>query len=151
MLIYQSINTALGYTGIYSPNSRSIWPVETNQYNITIATHSNIIMGNDVATDIHCDVTMSNDINMCTYHGITMHKDVAMSSFYDVFSAVCLIEFILLSVVTSSCLISLSLRTLFLFVCRATSLILHTHETSLHKHNSFVLHSLIKHSLVLVI
>ncbi len=65
---------------------RSIRPVENNQYNITMATHYDMTMGNDVAKDahreitmgnyvaidIHCDITMSNDVAMCTYHGITM-------------------------------------------------------------------------------
>ncbi len=77
---------------------RSIRPVEINQYDITIATHYGITMGNDgcllwnttgndVARDIHYDVTMSNDVAMCTYHDITMHNDIAMSLFYYVFSA----------------------------------------------------------------
>ncbi len=66
---------------------RSIRAVEINQYDITMATHYDITMGNDVARDahfeitmgngvardIHGDVTMSNDVAMCTYHGITMH------------------------------------------------------------------------------
>ncbi len=81
----------------------SIRPVEINQYDITIATHYDITMGNDidvhceitigkdVARDIHCDVTMSNDIAMCTFHGIIKHNDVAMNIFYYVFSALCLI------------------------------------------------------------
>ncbi len=77
---------------------------ETNQYDITMATHYDITigndiardahceitMGNDVARDIHCDVTMSNDITVCTYHGITMHA-IAMNLFYYVFSALYLI------------------------------------------------------------
>ncbi len=65
---------------------RSIRPVEIHQYDITMATHYDITMGNDIVRDTHCeitmgnvsrdihfDVTMSNDIAMCTYHGITMH------------------------------------------------------------------------------
>ncbi len=62
---------------------RSIKPVEINQYDITMATHYVVTMGNniamdvhfemamgtDVARDIHCDVTMSNnDVVMCTWH-----------------------------------------------------------------------------------
>ncbi len=61
---------------------RSIRPVEMNQYDITMVTHYDITMGNDiaryahceitmgndVARDIHCDITMSNDVAMCTYH-----------------------------------------------------------------------------------
>ncbi len=72
---------------------RSIRLVEINQYDITMATHYDITMGNDVARDmhceitmgidvarnIHCDVIMSNDVAMCTYHGITMHNDVTMN------------------------------------------------------------------------
>ncbi len=40
---------------------------DINQYDITIATHYDITIGNDVARDIHCDVKMSNDIAMCRY------------------------------------------------------------------------------------
>ncbi len=53
--------------------------MEINQYDITMVTHYDITMGNDVARDIHCDVTMSNDIAMCTYHGITMHVTRVMT------------------------------------------------------------------------
>ncbi len=56
---------------------RSIRPVDINQYNITMATHYDITMGNDIA--------------MCIYHGITMHNVVAMNLFYYVFSTQCLI------------------------------------------------------------
>ncbi len=87
----------------------SIRPVEINQYDITMATHYDITMGNDVARDadceitmgndvarnIHCDITISNDNGMCTYHGITMHNDVAMSLLYCVFSALFLIMVLL--------------------------------------------------------
>ncbi len=69
---------------------RSIRPVEINHYGITMATHYDIAVGNDVgrdvpckitmgnniARDIHCDIRMSNDVAMCTYHGITMHNDI---------------------------------------------------------------------------
>ncbi len=88
---------------------RSIRPVEINQYDITMANHYNITMGNDIARDahckitmgndiardIHCDITMSNDITMCTYHVITMYNDVAMNFFYYVVSALCLIMILL--------------------------------------------------------
>ncbi len=93
------------YTGMWSP----IRPVEINQYDITMATHYHITMGNnvardvhceitmvnDVARDIHCDITMSNGIAMCTYHGITLYNDVAMNLFFYVFSALCLITILL--------------------------------------------------------
>ncbi len=88
---------------------RSIRPVEINQYDITMATHYDITMGNDIARDayfeitmgnditrdIHCDVTMSNDIAMCTYHSMTMDNDTAMNLFYYVFSVLCLIMILL--------------------------------------------------------
>ncbi len=73
------------------PEWRSTRPVEINQYDIIMATHYDITMGNDVARDIHCDVTMSNDFAVCIYHCITMHIDIAMNLFYYVFSALCLI------------------------------------------------------------
>ncbi len=88
---------------------RSTRPVEINQYDITMASHYDITMsndiardahceitiGNDIARDIHCDVTMSNDIAMCTYHGITIHNDVAMNLSYYILSALCLIMILL--------------------------------------------------------
>ncbi len=37
---------------------RSIRPAEINQYDLTMATHYDITMSNDVARDIHCDVTI---------------------------------------------------------------------------------------------
>ncbi len=72
---------------------RSIRSVEINQYDITMATHYDITMGNGIARDAHykitmgndvvrdidCDITMSNVIAMCTYHCITMHNDVPMN------------------------------------------------------------------------
>ncbi len=60
---------------------RSIRTVEINQYDIKMASHYDIAMGNDVAKDIHCDITMNNDIAMCTYHGITMHNYISMNIF----------------------------------------------------------------------
>ncbi len=75
---------------------RSIRPVEINQYDITMTTHYDITMGNDVARDAHCeitmdndvardvhfDITMNNDVAMCTYHGIIMHNHISMNIFY---------------------------------------------------------------------
>ncbi len=88
---------------------RLIRPVEINQYHITMSTHYDITMGNDVTSDVHCEikmgndiardfhfeVTMSNEVAICTYHGITMYNDVAMNLFYYVFSALCLIMILL--------------------------------------------------------
>ncbi len=70
---------------------RSIRPVEINQYDITMANHYNITMGNEiardgVAKDIHCNITMSNDVTMYTYHEIIMHNDFAMNLFYYIYS-----------------------------------------------------------------
>ncbi len=148
---------------------RSIRSVEINQYDITMATHYDITMGNDVARDshleitmdnvvardIHFDVTMHNDIAMCTYYSVIMHNNVAMNPFYCVFSALCLIMILLWVVCNknkkSSCLIILGWRTHSLFLCMAISPVLQTREISLHKHNSCVLPRLIKYSLVCVI
>ncbi len=46
---------------------RSIRLVEINQYDITIATHYDITMGNDIVRDIHYDVAMSNVIAVYIY------------------------------------------------------------------------------------
>ncbi len=62
--------------------------MEINQYEIIMATHYDmtmgndvgrdatfeITMGNDVARDTHCDVPMSNADAVCIYNGITMHN-----------------------------------------------------------------------------
>ncbi len=91
---------------------RSIRPVEINQYDITMATHYDITignevardvhceitMGNDIARDIHCDITMNSDTAMSTYHGITMPNDVAMNFLYYVFCALGLIMILLSAV-----------------------------------------------------
>ncbi len=74
--------------------------MEINQYDITMATHSDITMGNDIGRDVHCEITMgndiardiqcdimSNDVAMYTYHAITMHNE----PFLLCISAVCLI------------------------------------------------------------
>ncbi len=37
-------------------------PVEINQYDITMASHYDITMGNIVTRDVHCEITMGNDI-----------------------------------------------------------------------------------------
>ncbi len=108
---------------------RLIRPVEINQYDITMATHYDITMGNDVARDIHCDVTVRNDIAMCTYHCITMHNDIAMNLLYYIFSSLCLNVLFYygyheIKTKTSSWLISLGWRTHSLFLCRTVSLIL---------------------------
>ncbi len=74
-----------------------------NQYDITMATHYDITMGNDVARDVHCQITMGNnvakdihyDVIMSNDIAITMHNDVAMKVFYYVFSALCLIMILL--------------------------------------------------------
>ncbi len=70
---------------------RAIKPVKINQYDITMVTHYDITMGNDIARDVHCEITMSNDVAMCTYNDIAMHNDIAINFFYFVFFAQCLI------------------------------------------------------------
>ncbi len=75
---------------------RLLWPVEINQYDITMVIHYDITMGsdiardvyceitmgNDIARDIHCDITMSNDVTMCTNHGITVHNEPFLLSIF---------------------------------------------------------------------
>ncbi len=138
----------------------SQWPlIMTSQWVkwcYTRDVHFEITMDNDVARDIRCDVTMSNDIAMVIYQCITMHNDIAINIFYYVFSALCLIVLFYygeygIKTRTSSCLIGLDWRTHSLVLCKAISIVLWTHEISLHKHNLCVLPRLIKHSPVLVI
>ncbi len=122
---------------------------------VTRDTHCDITMGNDVTREIHCDITMSNDISVCTYLGNKMHNDVAMN----LVSYVLLCLFMLfyygcvvwIKTRTGLYLISLGWRTHELFLCTAISLVLGTCEIALHKNNSCVLSRQIKHSLVLVI
>ncbi len=52
---------------------RSIRLVNINQYDITMATHYDITMGNDIARDVHCEITMGNDVVR------DIHCDVTMS------------------------------------------------------------------------
>ncbi len=58
---------------------------------ITMTTHFDITMGNDISRDIHCDITLSNYFAMCTYHGITMYSEVTMNILYYIFCALRLI------------------------------------------------------------
>ncbi len=41
----------------------SVSAVEINQYDITMATHYDITMGNDIDRDAYCEITMGNDID----------------------------------------------------------------------------------------
>ncbi len=61
---------------------RSIRQEEINQYDIIMATHYDITMGNDVARDVHCEIKMGNDIARGIHCDITMHNDIAMNLFY---------------------------------------------------------------------
>ncbi len=45
---------------------RSIRLVEINQYDIIMATHYDITMGNDIAKDAHYEITMGNDVAIGT-------------------------------------------------------------------------------------
>ncbi len=63
--------------------------MEINHYDLTMTTHYDITMVNDVARDAHCEITKGNDVGrdihsdiilsngiaMCTYHGTTIHKN----------------------------------------------------------------------------
>ncbi len=69
--------------------------MEINQYDITMATHYDITMGNDVAGDAHFEITMVNDIARDIHCDLTMSNDAAMNLFYYVFSALCLILILL--------------------------------------------------------
>ncbi len=43
-----------------------------NQYDITMATHYDITMGNDIARDAHCKITMGNDITRDIHGDVTL-------------------------------------------------------------------------------
>ncbi len=104
LFLFHTMACYMIYMYVFSER-RSIRPVEIDQYDITMATHYDITMGNDVARDaqceitmvndvardIHCDITISNNITMCRYQGITMLNDVSINLFYYVFFALCLI------------------------------------------------------------
>ncbi len=51
---------------------RSVRPVEINQYDITMATHYDITMGNDIARDTHCEITMGNDVSRDIHCDVTI-------------------------------------------------------------------------------
>ncbi len=65
---------------------RIIKPVEINQYDITMATHYDTTMGNDIARDVHCEITMANNVTRDIHCDVTMHNDIAVNLFYYVFS-----------------------------------------------------------------
>ncbi len=50
---------------------------------ITMVTHYDITMGNNIFRDSHCEITMGNIVGvaMCTYD-ITMHNDLTINLFY---------------------------------------------------------------------
>ncbi len=48
--------------------------MEINQYDITIATHYAITMGNDIARDAHCEITMSNYLTTDIHYDVTMSR-----------------------------------------------------------------------------
>ncbi len=105
---------------------RPIRPVVINQYDITIATHYNSTMGNDVTRDAQCEIIMCNDFSRDIHCDVTMHNDVAMNVLYYVFSTLCLILLFYsgyygITTKTNSCLISLGGKTHLLFLCRAIS------------------------------
>ncbi len=53
--------------------------MEINQYDITMATHYDITMGNDIARDVHSEITMDNNIARDIHCDVTMSNDIAMS------------------------------------------------------------------------
>ncbi len=129
-------------------------------WSITMATHYDITMGNDIARDALCEISMGNDGVRDTHCDVTMNNDVAMCciSWHHNALCCCYEPFLLcilcsdalmyyfnmgskygLKTRTSACLISLGRRTHSLFLCRAISLVLRTSEISLHKNNSCVL------------
>ncbi len=83
--------------------------VKINQCDITMATHYDITIGNDVArmqvlksqwvmTLLGTSIVMSQCIMtllLCIYHGVTMHNDIAMDLFNYVFFAQLLIMILL--------------------------------------------------------
>ncbi len=56
----------------------SIRPMEINQYDITMASHYDITMGNDIARYAHCEITMGNDVAGDIHCDITMSNHIAM-------------------------------------------------------------------------
>ncbi len=60
------------------PKWRSIRSVDINQYDITMATHYDITMGNDVARDAHCEITMANDNARDIHCDVTMSNEIAV-------------------------------------------------------------------------
>ncbi len=58
--------------------------MEINQYDITIATHYDITMGNDVARDVHCEITMGNDVTRDIHCDITMINDFLMCTYHGI-------------------------------------------------------------------
>ncbi len=55
-------------------------------YDLTMATHYDTIMGNDVVRDANCEITMGNDVAWDIHCDVTMCNGIAMCIYY-VFSA----------------------------------------------------------------
>ncbi len=55
--------------------------MEINQYDIKMAIHYDLTMGNDIARDAHCEITMGNGFAR-DIHCMTMSNDIAMNLFY---------------------------------------------------------------------
>ncbi len=65
--------------------------VEINQYGITMATHYDITMGNDIARDAHCEITMDKYVDRDNNYDVIMSNDL----YNCVLSALCLIIILL--------------------------------------------------------
>ncbi len=61
----------------------SIRQVEINQYDITIVTHCDIKIGNDVARYAHCEITTGNDVARDVHCDVSMSNDFAMCTVHD--------------------------------------------------------------------
>ncbi len=68
---------------------KTIRPVEISQYDIRMATHYDITMGNDIDRDTHCEIKMGNDSARDIHCDVTMSNDIAMCT-YDIMASQCI-------------------------------------------------------------
>ncbi len=68
---------------------RSIRPVEINQYGITIVTHYDITMGNNVSMDAYCAITMTCDVDTIREESHQTNVILQYKLLASILSAVC--------------------------------------------------------------
>ncbi len=75
---------------VCSLNWRLIRPVGINQYDITMATHYDITMGNDIARDAHCEIIMGDDVARDIGCDVTMSNEWCCYVYIHIMASQCI-------------------------------------------------------------